>query len=117
MGKNTYNKSLTKKVLIIMISSISSHIPSGDLMAQAVSEHQNHDRPQDIKADSQGALGASNDVHALQIFSWLGCLILQTREEEEENKLLGRDDISKDISKESVRAAINMAIMSMIMAG
>ena len=50
----------------MMISSISSHIPSGDIMAQAVSEHQNHDRPQDIKAHSQGTSDALNDFNALQ---------------------------------------------------
>jgi hypothetical protein len=114
----------------MMISSISNHIPSGDAMAQAVSEHQNHDRPQDIKAHGQSALGASNDVNALQTFSWLACLILQIKGEEEDgllktNSQLGRDDISKnipkdiskDISKAGVRAAMNNAIMNMIMAG
>lgn len=109
-----------------MISSISSHIPSGDLMAQAVSEHQNHDRPQDIKARSQSALGASNDVNILQTFQWLGCLILQIAAEREEQVIKGYsqpglDDISKDITKDitegGVPAAIRKLIMASIMAG
>jgi polyhydroxyalkanoate synthesis regulator protein len=52
-----------------MISSISNHIPSGDVMAQAVSEHQNHDRQQDIKAHSQGAFDALRDAYVLQVWS------------------------------------------------
>ena len=59
-----------------MISSIPNQIFSGDVMAQAVSEHQNHDWPQDIKADSQATPDALNDSNIL-LQSWFVFLIEQ----------------------------------------